>query len=172
MVLTRQFTSFIGISLLLLTACDDFARDMRRDFGRLTTQSPFPSSSRPARTTTTVPTVGRQNVATLVDPKGSSSRDTPSPDKDETVTPRVASLVGQSEVDIRARFGAPTSEEDRAPGKTWKYRHGQCAMDVSLYPDVQTRKFTTLAYEVRSNDNTDQGKQLCLGQLQSRGRSR
>ena len=84
MVLTRQFTSFIGISLLLLTACDDFARDVRRDFGRLTAQSPFPSSPRPTRTVTTA-TAGRQNVATLVDPKGSSPRDTPSPDKDETV---------------------------------------------------------------------------------------
>jgi hypothetical protein len=166
---TRQLTSLIGISLLLLTACDDFARDARRDFGRLTAQSPFASSARPARSTTS--TAGRQNVAVAADPKVSSLREPTIPERDETVVPRV-NLVGQSEGDIRARFGAPTSEEDRAPGKTWRYRHGQCALDVSLYPDVQTRKFTTLAYEVRSDDNTDQGKQLCLGQLQSRGRSR
>jgi hypothetical protein len=172
MVRTRQFASIIGISLLLLTACDDFARDARRDFGRLTSQSPFATSSRPARPATTTTTPGRQQVATAADPKVSSLRESPAPDKDDTVTPRIGGLVGQSESDIRARFGAPTSVEDRTPGKTWKYRHGQCAMDVSLYPDVQTRKFTTLAYEVRSDDNTDQGKQLCLGQFQSRGRTR
>jgi hypothetical protein len=170
MVRTRQLTWFIGISLLL-TACDEVAQNARRDFERLTSQSPF-ATQRPARTppSSTSPTV-RQNVAATPDPKVTSAREPATPDKEESLTPRV-NLVGQSESDIRARFGAPTSEEDRTPGKTWRYRHGQCALDVSLYPDVQTRKFTTLAYEVRSDDNTDQGKQLCLGQLQSRGQTR
>jgi hypothetical protein len=155
--------------MLLIAGCDDFARDARRDFGRMTAYSPFGASTAPRSTASPN---GRQSAAVSTgDPKISSLREPSAPEK-EVVTAAPVNLVGQSDSDIRARFGAPTSEEDRAPGKTWRYRHGQCALDVSLYPDVQTRKFTTLAYEVRSDDNTDQGKQLCLGQFQSRGRSR
>ncbi|MCC2690472.1 MAG: hypothetical protein K0S21_3275 [Rhizobiaceae bacterium] len=69
-------------------------------------------------------------------------------------------------------LGAPTSEEDRPPGKRWRYRDGQCTLDVQLYPDVQTKQFGTLAYEVKSDDNTDEGKRVCLAQLQSRAQTR
>jgi hypothetical protein len=165
----RSLAPVVCFSALLIAGCDDFARDARRDFGRMTSQSPFAASATPRSTASPS---GRQSAAVSAsDPKISSLREPSAPEK-EVVTATPVNLVGQSESDIRARFGAPTSQEDRAPGKTWRYRHGQCALDVSLYPDVQTRKFTTLAYEVRSDDNTDQGKQLCLGQLQSRGRSR
>jgi hypothetical protein len=68
---------------------------------------------------------------------------------------------------LRALLGPPTSVEERAPGKTWRYRDGQCSVDIQLYPDVQTRRFGTLAYEVKSDDNTDEGKRGCLAQLQS-----
>jgi hypothetical protein len=81
-------------------------------------------------------------------------------------------LAGKSENELRVLLGAPTSEEDRPPGKRWRYRDGQCTLDVQLYPDVQTKQFGTLAYEVRSDDNTDEGKRLCLAQLQSRVQAR
>lgn len=160
----------IGLSALLLAGCDDFARDARRDFGRLTSQSPFSSWSQPSQPSRPAasPTYRQAAAPSTADPKISGLREPSAPEK-EVATAAPLNLVGQSEADIRARFGAPTSQEDRSPGKTWRYRHGQCALDVSLYPDVQTRKFTTLAYEVRSDDNTAQGKQLCLGQFQSRG---
>ena len=82
------------------------------------------------------------------------------------------SLAGKSETELRAMLGAPTSEEDRPPGKRWRYRDGQCTLDVQLYPDVQTKQFGTLAYEVKSDDNTDEGKRVCLAQLQSRAQAR
>lgn len=82
------------------------------------------------------------------------------------------SLAGKSEVELRAMLGAPTSEEDRPPGKRWRYRDGQCTLDVQLYPDVQTKQFGTLAYEVKSDDNTDEGKRVCMAQLQSRAQAR
>ncbi len=161
---TAQPTWFIGVALMLLAGCDGVAL---RDFGRPTVQSP-PATPRPVRPpTSTATATGRQNVAAAAaDLKVSSFRE---PIDREEIVSQPLNLVGQSEGDIRARFGAPASEEDRAPGKIWRYRRGPCVLDVSLYPDVQTRKFTTLAYEVRSDDNTDQAKQLCLGQLQSRG---
>ena len=69
-------------------------------------------------------------------------------------------------------LGAPTSVEDRPPGKLWRYRDGQCTLVVQLYPDVQTKQFGTLAYEVKSDDNTDEGKRVCTAQLQSRAQTR
>jgi hypothetical protein len=163
-----QLACLIGVALMFVTGCEGVAR---RDVARPTVQSPFaaPRAAR-AQTSATAPAV-RQNVAAAADPKITSFRESTIPDKEEIVS-QPLNLVGQSEGDIRARFGAPVSEEDRSPGKTWRYRYGSCALDVSLYPDIQTRKFTTLAYEVRSDDNTDQAKRLCIGQLQSRGRIR
>ncbi len=69
-------------------------------------------------------------------------------------------------------LGAPTSEEDRPPGKLWRYRDGQCTLVVQLYPDVHTKQFGTLGYEVKSDDNTDEGKRVCATQLQSRAQTR
>ena len=80
-------------------------------------------------------------------------------------------LAGKSETEVRALFGTPSSEEDRPPGKQWRYRDGHCTLDVQLYPDVRTKQFGTLAYEVKSDDNSDEGKRLCLAQLQSRAQT-
>jgi hypothetical protein len=76
-----------------------------------------------------------------------------------------------SEGQVRALLGPPTSVEERAPGKTWHYRYGQCRANVQLYPDVQTRQFGTLAYEVKSDDNTDEGRRVCVAQFNSRAQS-
>ena len=65
-------------------------------------------------------------------------------------------------------FGQPSSTEDRPPGKILHYRDGMCALDVRMFPDVQTRQFGTLSYEVKSDDNSDQGKRACLAQLRTR----
>jgi hypothetical protein len=86
--------------------------------------------------------------------------------------PAPLSLIGKSEGEVRALLGPPTSVEERAPGKTWHYRDGQCSADVQLYPDVQTRQFGTLAYEVKSDDNTDEGRRGCVAQFSSRAQSR
>jgi len=81
-------------------------------------------------------------------------------------------LAGKSEHDIRALLGPPTTEENNAPGKTWRYRDGRCSLDVQLYPDVKTHQYGTLEYEVKSDDNTNEGKRLCLGQFQSRNQAK
>ncbi|HTE81491.1 MAG TPA: hypothetical protein VK634_12450, partial [Reyranella sp.] len=90
----------------------------------------------------------------------------------EASAPASVSLIGKSEGQVRALLGPPTSVEERAPGKTWHYRDGQCSADVQLYPDVQTRQFGTLAYEVKSDDNTDEGRRGCVAQFSSRAQSR
>jgi len=175
MARTWRLAGLVGLSAVLLGGCE-VARNARTDIDRLSsasfgtpraTRAPNAQSGRPAVAAATPATPRASSRVEPPTPDRPAS-DPPTPDQVESAAAPV-NLVGQSESDIRARFGTPTSVEDRTPGKTWRYRRGQCVLDVSLYPDVQTRQFKTLAYEVRSDDNTAQGRRSCLGQLQSPG---
>jgi len=163
-----------AIGLLLLSGCEA-ARNMRDDFARLTSSQPTAQKAQPAKS---VASTTRPRTA----PAASTSPDSPvaapatvsddPPARPASTGSPALSLAGKSETELRAMLGAPTSEEDRPPGKRWRYRDGQCTLDVQLFPDVQTKQFGTLAYEVKSDDNTDEGKRVCLAQLQSRAQTR
>ena len=164
----------VWVGLLLLSGCEA-ARNMRDDFSRLTSSQPAAQKSQPAKNVAstnrprTTPTASTSPDAPVATPAAAS--DEPPARPAATGGPAL-SLAGKSETELRAMLGAPTSEEDRPPGKRWRYRDGQCTLDVQLYPDVQTKQFGTLAYEVKSDDNTDEGKRVCLAQLQSRAQAR
>ena len=171
----------VAIGLLLLSGCEA-ARSMRDDFTRLTSSQPTAAQaastksastnrprSAPAAASNEQPTPNSTTTSSSVDTAAAAAPNPPvRPSSD---VPAVA-LAGKSEKELRALFGAPTTEEDRPPGKRWRYRDGQCTLDVQLYPDVQTKQFGTLAYEVKSDDNSDEGKRHCLAQLQSRVQTR
>jgi hypothetical protein len=70
-------------------------------------------------------------------------------------------LVGMDEGAVQALLGTPSTVEDHAPGKTWRFRKHECVLSVALYPDVQTRVFRTLSYEVTSDEHNAGAKQLC-----------
>jgi hypothetical protein len=158
------------VGLLLLSGCD-VARSARNDLAHLTGpdgplgRSQSATASRPVAATTkgSDPKATNKAATTTAEPAK------PDPPKETAnAGPSNINLVGKSDSEVRALLGPPNSEEERAPGKTWHYRDGQCAVDVHLYPDVQTRQFGTLAYEVKSDDSTDEGKRNCLAHLRSR----
>jgi hypothetical protein len=168
----------VVLGLLVLSGCE--ARSsMRDDFVRLTSAQPIAVQKPPVKSTASQSGPASRGVPEPT--VTSNSTDVPAAAaaviSDETPasalpTPPTIALAGKSEQEVRAMLGAPTSEEDRPPGKRWRYRDGRCTLDVQLYPDVHTKQFGTLAYEVKSDDNTDEGKRLCLVQLQSRFHSR
>ena len=172
-----------GMGLLLLTGCEA-PRNMRDDFLKLTSSQPTAQKSQPAKSSSTkpraTPLASTTDVAAVIPPPPSDEPlifPTATTASDELpARPAPAgtpafSLSGKSETELRATLGAPTSEEERPPGKLWLYRDGQCTLDVQLYPDVKTKRYDTLAYEVKSDDNAD-GKRVCLAQLQSRAQTR
>jgi len=168
----------VAVGLLLLSGCEA-ARNMRNDFARLTSSQPTAQKTQPAKSVTPTPRPRTTPAAsTSVDVPVDAPVAAPASASDDQPARPIAmggpalSLAGKSETELRAMLGAPTSEEDRPPGKRWRYRDGQCTLDVQLYPDVQTKQFGTLAYEVKSDDNTDEGKRVCLAQLQSRAETR
>jgi len=90
----------------------------------------------------------------------------PAPRKHEESKPPAAGpvpvgLVGLDESQVRQLLGAPAAIEDHSPGKTWRFRRQDCVLSVALYPDVETRVFRTLSYEVTSDDNNAGSTQLC-----------
>ena len=161
----------VSVGLLLLSGCEA-TRNMGNDFARLT--SPQPPSAQPKKKPAAAGSAATASPRRLPLPKSPPSATetaaaAPAPRSSDA--PAVT-FAGKSESEIRAMLGTPTSEEERPPGKRWRYRDGQCTLDVQLYPDVQTKQFGTLAYEVKSDDNTDEGKRLCLAQFQSRVQAR
>jgi hypothetical protein len=160
----------VVVGLLFLSGCE-VARSARNDLAKLTSSPPAASPSQVRKATS--PRAAPQSPA--------ASPFEPSPTFDATSVESAAAppkeappvdLAGASENKLRALLGAPGSEEDHPPGKRWQYRDGKCTLDIQLYPDVQTKQLGTLAYKVKSDDNTDEGQRLCVAQLQSRLQAR
>lgn len=164
----------VGLGLLLLSGCE-VARGARDDFARLT--SPQPASAQVRKASQPPVQVAAKGgskplpPSTPFEPSVTGGGPAPQASTEPKGAPAVE-LVGTSESKLRALLGPPTQEEETPPGKRWSYRDGRCTLDVQLYPDVQTKQFGTLAYKVRSDDNTDEGQRLCLAQLQSRLQAR
>jgi hypothetical protein len=172
MMLKSLYPQTLVVGLLFLSGCE-LTQNAQRDFNRLihgnvSTASgqyaPSHQSYAPRQTATARP--DSKTVTKPEDPKTEPQQAAAS-----TPAPPPVNLVGKSEGQVRALLGPPTSVEERAPGKTWHYRDGQCSVDVQLYPDVQTRQFGTLAYEVKSDDNSDEGRRDCLARFRSRAQS-
>jgi hypothetical protein len=157
----------LALGFLLLSGCD-VAQNAQRDFNRVM-HSSFGSS-------TPAPTYGQARVAPRPAASKPEAKQTEEAAKSEPAPPAATptppsqdvNLMGKSEGQVRTLLGPPTSVEERAPGKTWHYRDGQCSVDVQLYPDVQTRQYGTLAYKVNSDDNSDEGRRECLARFRSR----
>jgi hypothetical protein len=176
MTVKGLMTQTVGVGLLLMSGCQA-TRNMADDFSRL--MSSQPTSAQKRNNAAAPPATRSRNTPSDAPAAPSASTPSASPEVAPSAPPARTSpdgpavmLAGKSENELRALLGAPTSEEERPPGKRWRYRDGQCTLDVQLYPDVQTKQFGTLAYEVKSDDNTDEGKRLCLAQLQSRVQAR
>ena len=169
--------------LLSVSACASL-RSARDDVVRLTS-STYPAQN-PAQTRSSTalkhpsPAPARREAdkadktdkADKAEKADKTDTNTTGPSTPQAAAAESINLVGRSERDIRSLLGPPTSEEENTPGKTWRYRDGRCSLDVQLYPDVKTRQYGTLAYEVKSDDNTTEGKRLCLGQFQSRNQAK
>ena len=169
---TSLVKSAVAVSLFLLSGCEA-AHSMRADLARLTSAPPAPPKPvarppAPRRVTPAPAAATPYDMPPAPPPTVTAAAEADVPAKPAAANAPIVSLAGKSESELRALLGAPSSEEDRPPGKRWRYRSGQCTLDVQLYPDVQTKQFGTLAYEVKSDDNTDEGKRLCMAQLQSR----
>jgi len=92
----------------------------------------------------------------------------PHPAAVATAKPQIDELIGWNESEIRTVFGAPASQEDQAPTKRLVYHTRQCTMNLTLYPEVETRQFQALNYEVNADDGSAKRQQACVAEFSSR----
>lgn len=142
----------MGMGIVLLTGCDQFSRVWGDEPGGAQSRTAVANS--------------RPSVAKRTNTR-SADRAAPQQSEDNSLQ-----LIGLGEEDVRALFGPPTTADASGPGKTWRYRNGRCTLNLSFYPDVETRVYRTLAYEVTSDDNDAERKRVCLSQFQSVARTR
>jgi hypothetical protein len=161
---TRAFG--VGLGLLLLSGCD-VMRAARDDFASLTAPKPPPPPT-PVRKAAPQPVVAARPAKPITATAAADTAAAPATAPAPAAEVPAPVLTGYRESDLRGLLGPPTSTEDRPPGKLWRYRTGECTLDIQLYPDVETKQYGTLSYKVKSDDDTDEGRRLCLAELQSR----
>ena len=82
--------------------------------------------------------------------------------------PQIDEVIGWDETKIKTVFGAPETQEDHAPTKRWVYHARQCTLNLTFYPEVETREFHALNYEVNSDDGSAKRQQACVAEFSSR----
>ena len=188
MTIRAMLSVAMGLALLTSGGCQQ-ARSIRDDFSRAlssppTLQSRNVATARPVATTkapsvesakpsTRDPSLAATNAAATPPAPSLAATDVaatppaPTPPKEPAVQ-----FVGKSENELRALLGPPTEELNQPPGKRWLYRDGQCTLSVQLFPDIQTKEYGSLSYAVKSDNDTDERRRLCLAQFQSRVQAR
>lgn len=162
------------IVLLSVSGCDSRPLPFG-DLSRWQSPKSSPVSSRP--------NAARRSSATQAADKNSSDHGSPAGNSGDTRVVSAAipqlgeggadpELVGLREQELVNLLGIPNETVSRPPARIWRYSHARCHLNVSFYPDVQTREFRILSYEVTGNDGTDQGKRQCWSQLRTRAKSR
>lgn len=69
--------------------------------------------------------------------------------------------VGMDEETLKNLLGQPSASRDETPARVLSYRRSECALNLTLYPDVESRVFRTLSYEVTSDDHDDHAARNC-----------
>jgi hypothetical protein len=144
-------------AVLLLAACAE------------TTPPPELRSSSPIQTDVPAPPPGPAVHAALPPHKpGVPATSEGAPEAGAPGTHGVEQLVGLNETELQNALGPPMLQEEKAPTKLWVFRSHNCTINVTLYPDVQTRQFHALSYEVISDVNTPERTRQCTAEFSSR----
>jgi len=90
----------------------------------------------------------------------------PPPAEEPGIDPR--RLIGLSFAQMAALLGQPTLQSERPPAKTWTYDTASCALTIFFYPDIATREFRALTYELKTEIASEAGQGRCLRELRPR----
>jgi hypothetical protein len=161
MKLSREWHLIGALSAMLVVSCADSGPppELR------------PSSSLQASTADAIPPEPAPHPQLPVRKTAVPAADTPVETKEDAAqigTQGVDRLIGLSEADIQSVLGPPMLQEDRAPTKLWVFRSKNCTINVTLYPDVETRQFHALSYEVISDVHTAERTRQCIAEFSTR----
>ncbi|WP_158659940.1 hypothetical protein [Niveispirillum cyanobacteriorum] len=84
----------------------------------------------------------------------------------ETVAPVPPLLpVGMDEDGLTRALGPPASSREETPARVLFFRRRECGLNLTLYPDVETRVFRALSYEVTSDDQDERAVGVCAARF-------
>jgi hypothetical protein len=66
---------------------------------------------------------------------------------------------------VRAMLGQPSARAGPAPGETWTYRSGSCAVELFLFPNVAHGGLQVLDSRVSGAGSGEDSRQACLRRL-------
>jgi hypothetical protein len=87
------------------------------------------------------PAPGSEDVASLLDP---------------------GQLIGLDLAGIARLLGQPALQSERPPAKVWSYNGDGCSLRVFVYPDINTRLFRALTYDIQGTDGSPVAKRRCF----------
>jgi len=77
-------------------------------------------------------------------------------------------LIGLSFTQMAALLGQPALQEERPPARAWTYNAATCVLTIFFYPDIATREFRALTYELKTESASEAGQGRCLHELRPR----
>ncbi len=87
----------------------------------------------------------------------------PAPETAAPVPPLLP--VGMDEGSLTRALGPPASSREETPARVLSFRRRECALNLTLYPDVETRVFRALSYEVTSDDQDERAVRVCAARF-------
>jgi hypothetical protein len=157
----------VGIATgLILSGCASVRPDPA---SRPTASAPSPSIPTPtAQTKATVtpaaktkPAKPRRQAGQAPDQPAAPS--VPAPEATAPVPHLVP--VGMDEGSLTRVLGPPASSREETPARVLSFRRRECALNLTLYPDVETRVFRALSYEVTSDDQDERAVRVCAARF-------
>jgi hypothetical protein len=86
----------------------------------------------------------------------------PEPDTSEAALKSPEEVIGLDLAQISRLLGEPAFRTEQPPAKVWSYAGTGCAMRVFVYPDIKSRVFRALTYEIQGTDGSPLAKRRCF----------
>jgi len=86
----------------------------------------------------------------------------PPPDTTEAALKNPEEVIGLDLAQISRLLGEPAFRTEQPPAKVWSYAGSGCAMRVFVYPDIKSRVFRALTYEIQGTDGSPLAKRRCF----------
>lgn len=101
---------------------------------------------------------------------------TPVPPRKPSIVPSIARLgdtdrldvIGLDQYQIQSRLGPPIQDLQQLPAIEAVFSAERCTLNVTLYPDIQTRVYHALAYKVASDVDTVKERRRCFAAFAAR----
>lgn len=74
-------------------------------------------------------------------------------------------LLGLTEAELIDLIGPPEERRESPPSRTWVYALPTCRLEISMFPDVRTNVYYSLAYSFQATAENTANDRECVGQF-------